>query len=73
MTQVTFEISDDVAEKAKSYGLLDSETVEELLLRKVRSCAAAKFCEAAEDLHKSEPPITEDELVELCRAARRKE
>ena len=72
--KVTFDISDDVAANARSLGLLNSGMVEDLLRNKVRVCAATSFCEAAERIHAhGEPPITEEELVDLCRAARKGE
>ena len=56
MTRVTFEISDDIAERAKSSGLLNSETIEELLDRKANTCAASGHLEIADELNPCDLP-----------------
>ena len=73
LTKVSFDLPEEMAVRASSLGLLNSEKVEDLIRVKVRSCAAESFCRAAEDLHKTEPPITEDELMDICRKVRRGE
>ena len=70
MTRVTFDITDELAKKADSYGLLNSKTIAELLDRKARQCAAAEFCKMASEMHQVTPPFTEDEIVDICRQAR---
>ncbi len=64
--QVTLNLPDDVAIRAKDAGLLNVETMQKLLEDAMRRTAGRKLLSMAERLHAAGiPPMNEDELNAL--------
>lgn len=76
MTTITIELPDELAEDARSQGLLAAAAIEAMIRETLRRRAAKELLEAADKLAAAEfPPLTLAEIqeeVNAVRAARRR-
>jgi hypothetical protein len=73
MTTITFDLPDDIAEQARREGLLTGEVLRELLEEATRAAAMHRLGEmwrATPAALQDAPPLPEDALQALIRAAR---
>ena len=69
--QITLDLPDEVARRAKEAGLLTVEAVQKLLEEAMRRAAGQKLLSMAERLHTAGiPPMTEGELDDLIHNVR---
>jgi len=75
MTEVTLNLPDELARKARAAGLLSPEGIERALRDALRREAGRKLMEIAKDVQAGDiPPMSEDEIqaeIDAVRAARR--
>lgn len=71
MTTITIELPDELAEEARSQGLLAAGAVEAMIRETLRRRAAKELLEAADKLAAAEfPPLTLAEIQEEVNAVR---
>lgn len=71
MTKLTIELPDELAEEARSQGLLAAGAVEAMIRETLRRRAAKELLEAADKLAAAEfPPLTLAEIQEEVNAVR---
>ncbi|MDP2795081.1 MAG: hypothetical protein Q8O25_13570 [Sulfurisoma sp.] len=71
MTELALKLPDDLAQRAKSAGLLSDSAIQRLLEDAMRRTAGRKLLEIAERVHAAGiPPMTDEEVVAEVKAAR---
>jgi len=71
MTRITVSLPDDVAERAKSAGLLSGRAIRQLLEDAMRREAGRKLLAVAEHLHAAAiAPMSDEEIVAEVKAVR---
>ena len=71
MTELTVTLPDDLAQRARSAGLLTDSAIQRLLEEAMRREAGRRLMEVAERLHAAGvPPMSEEEIDAEVRAAR---
>jgi predicted anti-sigma-YlaC factor YlaD len=73
MTTITFDLPEDIAEQARHEGLLTAEALRELLEEATRAAAMYRLGElwrATPAALQDAPPLPEDDLRAIVRAAR---
>ncbi len=71
MTRITVSLPDELAERAKSAGLLSDRAILDLLEAAMRREAGRKFLESADSLRAANiPPMSDDEIVSEVKAVR---
>ncbi len=71
MTKLTVELPDELAEEARSQGLLAASAIEAMIRETLRRRAAKELLEAADKLAAAEfPPLTLAEIQEEVNAVR---
>ena len=62
MTNITVSLPDDLAQQARSEGLLQDEVIAALLREAVRRRAGERLSEVMDKLAAIEPPLTQEEI-----------
>jgi len=71
MTELLLKLPDDLAQRAKSAGLLSDAAIQQLLEDAMRRAAGRKLLEVAERVHAAGiPPMTDEEVVAEVKAVR---
>lgn len=71
MTELVLKLPDDLAQRAKSAGLLSDSAIQQLLEDAMRRAAGRKLLEVAERVHAAGiPPMTDEEVVAEVKAVR---
>jgi hypothetical protein len=71
MTELVVKLPDDLAQRARSAGLLTDSAIQRLLEEAMRREAGRRLLQVAERLHAAGiPPMSEDEIAAEVRAAR---
>ena len=71
MTRITVSLPDDVAERARTAGLLSDSAIRQLLEDAMRREAGRKLLALAEQLHTANiPAMTDEEIVAEVKAVR---
>jgi post-segregation antitoxin (ccd killing protein) len=71
MTELVVKLPDDLAQRAKSAGLLTDSAIQRLLEEAMRREAGRRLLQVAEQLHAaSVEPMSEEEIVAEVKAAR---
>ena len=72
MTELVVKLPDELAQRARSAGLLTDGAIQRLLEDAMRREAGRRLLQVAERLHAaSVPPMSEDEIVAEVKAQRR--
>lgn len=71
MTRITVSLPDDVAERARSAGLLADRAIRELLEDAMRRDTGRKLLEIADRLHAADiPPMSDEDIAAEVKAVR---
>ena len=71
MTELVVKLPDELAERARSAGLLTDGAIQRLLEEAMRREAGQRLLQVAQRIHASGiPPMTEEEIVAEVKAAR---